>query len=179
MAYQKQIKEELAADPGYLSEALTKINYVRDLGSLGRPKNAEELEARINDYFEFCKKADMMPSIEGLSLALNISRKTFWAWTQGTRGAEFQEITTRAKQVLCTFLETSMYKNKINAPAVIFALKNIAGWADVQKIETSTKEENINSAALLPIWEENGADNLQSLPTSSEAINYPNFESEE
>lgn len=175
MAYQKQIKEEIAADPGYLSEALTKINYVRDLGRQGIPKNAADLETRISDYFDFCKRAELIPSVEGLSLALNISRKTLWAWQQGSRGAEFAEITTRAKQVLNTFIETSMYANKINAAAAIFSLKNIAGWSDVQKIETSIKEEKIKSAALLPIWED-----AESLPEAIEIkrADIPIFESE-
>ncbi len=182
MAYQKQIKEDMAADPGYLSESLTKLNYIRDLGKQGIPKNAAELEARINDYFEFCKNAEMLPSIESLSLALSISRKTFWTWTQGKRGAEFEEITTRAKQMLCAFLETSMYQNKINAPCAIFALKNIAGWSDTQKIETSIRAEETLRAALLPIWDENSA-HFNNLPIAQELNNLrsdiPTFENEE
>ncbi len=181
MAYQKQIKEEIAADPGYLSDALTKINYIRDLGKQGRPKNAQEAEARINDYFDFCRKVEMMPSIEGLSLALDISRKTFWAWCNGSRGAEFEEVATRAKQVLNTFIETSMYKGKINPAAAIFSLKNVAGWTDTQKIETSIRAEETLRAALLPIWDENSA-NFNNLPIAQELNNLrsdiPTFESE-
>jgi len=42
------------------------------------------------------------------------------------------------------YLTTQGLKNKVNTAMAIFCLKNIAGWRDVQEIETTSKNLNVN-----------------------------------
>lgn len=155
MAFQKQIIEELAQEPEFVKDTITSLSALKDLAKMGRPKTAAELQERLDSYFIFCKENSMKPGIESMSLALNIDRRTFWTWCNGSRGAEFQEICTRARQVLTSFIETSMYSGKINPAAAIFSLKNTAKWTDAVQIETSAQNGEIETAAALPIFDDN------------------------
>lgn len=148
---QNNIDNDLNKIPEYVSQRLTMINYVRDLGRLGKPKTAAELQTRLDDYFKLCKDNAIKPTIEGMALACGVDRRRFWEWCAGKNGPEYQEICICARQVLTTFLETALYENKINAVAGIFALKNIAGWTDTKQIENITHLEK-ETAATLPIF---------------------------
>ncbi len=155
-SYPDQIKNELAQEPDFCRDTLISLNALKDIAAkMGRPRTAAELKERISEYFTFCKNNSMKPGIESLCLSLNIDRRRFWEWCNGSKGAEVQEICIRARQTLTAFLETSMYNNKINAPAAIFALKNIAKWTDAVQIETSAENGKIETAAALPIFDDN------------------------
>ena len=182
MGYQKQIIEELAQEPEFVKDTITSLSALKDLAKMGKPKTAAELQERLDEYFIFCKDNSMKPGIESMSLALNIDRRTFWTWCNGSKGTEYQEICTRARQVLTSFIETSMYSGKINPAAAIFSLKNTACWTDAVQIETNTRADKTPTAALLPIWDENSA-NFNNLPIAQELNNLrsdiPTFENEE
>ena len=163
---QNRIDADLNEIPDYVTERLTMINYVRDLGKQGKPKTPEELQTRLEDYFKICKDNAMKPTIEGMALACDIDRRTFWTWCNGKRGAEIQDICTRAKQTLLTFIETALYENKINAVAGIFSLKNCGGWQDTTTIEHTTQRNGSETALTLPVFSE-----FKELPTNEEDTN--------
>lgn len=178
-----EIEKGLQENPGFTCDSITKLMYIKDLGIDGPPKTAEELKERIKGYFNFCRTNEMRPGIESLSLALSISRKTFWTWTNGARGEEFKNICVSAKQIICSFLEIGLLENKINAPGAIFALKNVAGWTDTMQIETNVTKENELTAAELPVFDIMSEELLPTFENSAEEIEFkrsdmPTFESE-
>lgn len=151
-SYPNQIKSELSQAPEFVTEAITHLDTLKELAKMGKPKTAAELQERLDNYFSYCKENSLKPGIESMALACDIDRRTFWTWCQGVRGEEIKDICVRARQVLTSFLETSMYYGKINPAAAIFSLKNIAQWQDSVTIETTTPKEENATAAALPVF---------------------------
>lgn len=168
-SYPNQIKSELAQVPEFVTDTITQLDTLKELAKLGRPKTAAELQERLDNYFNYCKDNSLKPGIESMALACDIDRRTFWTWCQGARGEEIKDICIRARQVLTSFIETSMYYGKINPAAAIFSLKNIAQWQDSVTIETVTQNNNSGTAADLPIWDENGNKIIGELPILNES----------
>jgi hypothetical protein len=101
----------------------------------GRPlkfKSPEELQEKIDAYFTECKKTGELPTITGLALALDTSRQTLVDY-EG-RGEYFDTI-KKAKAYCERIIEEGMLRQKLNATAAIFNLKNNYGWRDKQEIE--------------------------------------------
>lgn len=97
--------------------------------------NMEEFNVRVKEYFEYCVQTDYKPSVEGLSCALGIDRRTFYCWSVGQRvpfgeGEELMEACQHAKSVLNTLLTDFMQNGKINPVTGIFLLKNNFGYTD-------------------------------------------------
>jgi hypothetical protein len=123
----------------------------------GRPpkyKTVEELEARIEDYFESCwvdkvtettdKDGAITMStvryqtrpytVTGLALHLNMTREGLLFYED--KNQEFADAITRAKMRCHMFAEESLFTAKnSNGPA--FSLKNNFGWKDRQEVEQS------------------------------------------
>lgn len=56
------------------------VGSLRELYEKGKPETDEEVEKRINDFFEFCENSSIRPGVESLSMALSVSRTTIWNW---------------------------------------------------------------------------------------------------
>lgn len=112
----------------------------------GRPlkfKTVEELEEKINAYFDQCDsrvirrvfdKNGMVTeettapyTITGLALALDTSRETLIEY--GER-PEFVDAISRAKLKCQNYVVEGALVNKLNAPFSIFNMKNNFGWRD-------------------------------------------------
>ena len=66
------------------AEDIQKISLsLKELHDLGRPETDFEVEDRIDKYFSFCIGAGLRPGIEGLGLALHVSRTTLFNWERG------------------------------------------------------------------------------------------------
>jgi len=102
---------------------------------MGRPKKYTAAQAKkiVDRYFSEIEKSGRPPTITGLALALDTSRKVLCQWAE--REDELAAVITRAKSRVELYLEELLTTTRTPAGA-IFALKNF-GWSDRQELEVS------------------------------------------
>ena len=119
----------------------------------GRPlkfKSPEELQAKIDDYYEWAKENKKHITITGLAWFLDTNRQTLLRYeeedsellksvSEDVRQA-FRDTVKRAKARIEMEYEESLY-NKNSAVGAIFTLKNNYNYVDKQ--EVAQKVENI------------------------------------
>ena len=118
----------------------------------GRPllfKTAEEMQKKIDEYFDFCDnriqqvysaKSDGVIEIvnpapytmSGLALSLDMDRKSLLNYS---KKEQFFPTIKRAKQKVHSDVETRLMEK--NAVGAIFNLKNNFGWKDKTEMELS------------------------------------------
>lgn len=91
-------------------------------------ETAEEFETAADEYFESCKKTAEsdgdIPTVNGLCLALGMTRKTLWAYADKP---EFCDAVEKARTRLEMAWERRLAGNACTG--AIFWLKN-QGWSD-------------------------------------------------
>lgn len=109
---------------------------------VGRPrafKSVEEVEEKINAYFNYCEEKEKPYTMSGLAYYLGIDRKTLLNYS---KNEEYFHTIKKARDKVQMQLEECLYRLGNNS-GVIFNLKNNFDWKD--KIEHSSSEvENIN-----------------------------------
>lgn len=110
---------------------------------VGRPrafKSVEEVEEKINAYFNYCEEKEKPYTMSGLAYYLGISRQTLVNYSNQD---QFFDTIKKARDRVQMQLEENALSNKANPTFTIFNLKNNFDWKD--KIEHSSSEvENIN-----------------------------------
>jgi hypothetical protein len=118
------------------------------MNNKGRPpifKTAEELQSKIDEYFESRKQETTgydnkgmpvtkmnPPSLTGLALYLGFeSRQSIYDYEKNT---DFSYTIKRARLKCENFIEEGLYGGEIPPAAGIFALKNF-GWSDRHDID--------------------------------------------
>lgn len=115
----------------------------------GRPlkfTSVEELQKRIDEYFEYCdsrvinqvtKQGDVVPvkmprpyTLSGLACYLDCDRKTLFNYSKDD---QFFPVLMRARRRCENFAEEQLYEG--NDRGAKFCLLNGYGWADTQKLE--------------------------------------------
>lgn len=99
----------------------------------GRPpkyKAAEDMQAKIDEYFNECDTNEIPYTITGLAIALDMTRDQILKYSDKE---EFKDTIKRAKQKVENAYELRLVK--LGRAGDIFALKNF-GWADKQEIES-------------------------------------------
>ena len=120
-------------EPGDVQKMVTTLKELHDMG---KPKKDEEVAERINMYFEFCKNTSLRPGVEGLCMALHISRTTLFRWNNGDDCSLYrQELIQSAKSFIGAFLEQAMLSGKISPPSGIFLAKYWLGYKDAISLE--------------------------------------------
>lgn len=113
------------------------------MGEVGRPrafKSVEEVEEKINAYFNYCEEKEKPYTMSGLAYYLGISRQTLVNYSNQD---QFFDTIKKARDRVQMQLEENALSNKANPTFTIFNLKNNFDWKD--KIEHSSSEvENIN-----------------------------------
>lgn len=113
------------------------------MGEVGRPrafKSVEEVEEKINAYFNYCEEKEKPYTMSGLAYYLEIDRKTLLNYS---KNEEYFHTIKKARDKVQMQLEENALSNKANPTFTIFNLKNNFDWKD--KIEHSSSEvENIN-----------------------------------
>jgi hypothetical protein len=99
-------------------------------------QSVEELQQKIDEYFEMCDEKGKPYTISGLAYYLDTNRQTLLNY-EGRD--EFFDTITRAKARIEAFVEESLWQPKI-ATGVMFNLKNNFGWQDKQSLEHSGPE---------------------------------------
>lgn len=113
------------------------------MGEVGRPrafKSVEEVEKKINAYFNYCEEKEKPYTMSGLAYYLEVSRQTLVNYSYKD---EYFDTIKKARDKVQMQLEENALSNKSNPTFTIFNLKNNFDWKD--KIEHSSSEvENIN-----------------------------------
>ena len=112
-----------------------------------KPKDIKELERRIDEFFAICDRTGMIPSIEGLSLALGVSRQTVLRWYRGQYcSLEWTQKVLQARQAILAYNEQRLLNGDIHPAAGIFWLKAAAGWRDDRPLEAEIDNPVIEAA---------------------------------
>lgn len=112
-------------------------------------RDPDVINERLDQFFEYCEKSGLRPTVTLLAAAMGVRRETIWRWEQeeNARG----EAIARAKGLLEAITEEWLASGKISPPSGIFILKNHFGWRD--NIEITAAKAN-RSEDRLPSTEE-------------------------
>jgi len=99
----------------------------------GRPKkfqSVEELDKKIEEFFEFCKTENKSVTITRLARFLEVNRRTILRWKD-------DELCPSVKKALAAceeYAEDRLFSSQ-QCTGAIFTLKNNYGWRDVKEEE--------------------------------------------
>ena len=112
-------------------------------GKGGRPKifnSVEELEKKIEEFYDYCELKEETLTFERLATFLNIDRKTLYNYKQKD---EFFPSFKKVRERILADIMSKGLSNKINPTFGIFCLKNY-GYTDKQEIESTNTNTNKN-----------------------------------
>lgn len=96
-------------------------------------KSDEELQERLNDYFQHCADTGQIPTVEEMTLFVGYSRAYLWDLETGRRKGfsdSTADIIKKAKEFLATFDAKLAVTGKMNFLAYCFRAKNYYGMVD-------------------------------------------------
>lgn len=131
-------------------DAMSKLYQpIRVVGAKRLYKTAEELCAKVNEYFEICAKEDRIPNKTRLTAFLGL-RNTESLQNYHAYGDDYAEVIDKANIYIEAWLEESLINHRTNTSTVgvIFALKNHYGWTDRQEVRNEFSLEVMPRAAL-------------------------------
>ena len=116
-------------------------------------KDVEQVNARLNEYFDFMAECDSKPTVSGLAMALNgMSRQTLSAIAHDrpTGSTEYQsalprpvtDLIKKAYKTLEILWEDYMNSGKINPVSGIFLGKNNYGYQDKTEYVLTPNQQN-------------------------------------
>lgn len=122
----------------------------------GKPmkfSSPDEMEEKINEYWDWAKEKELHYTMTGLAAYLDIDYQTLLnyaecdknGWLSSRTEEErkaYVELIKRAKRFMVMYYEERLY-DRSSATGGIFALKNLWGWKDRQEVVTTT-DNNIN-----------------------------------
>ena len=107
------------------------------MGEVGRPrafKSVEEIEEKINAYFNYCEEKEKPYTMSGLAYYLEISRQTLVNYSYKD---EYFDTIKKARDRIQMQLEENALSNNANPTFTIFNLKNNFGWKEQSEIKQS------------------------------------------
>ena len=108
------------------------------MGEVGRPrafKSVEEVEEKINAYFNYCEEKEKPYTMSGLAYYLGIDRKTLLNYS---KNEEYFHTIKKARDKVQMQLEECLYRLGNNS-GVIFNLKNNFDWKDSNEVKTNVE----------------------------------------
>ena len=126
--------EELAPqyEPGDMSRMIGHAMNLANFGKIDINK-PEQVQERIQLYFEYCMQNDMKPSVESMALAFNTNRIQLWRWVNGVECNITEESRNTIKKgyaILNQLMAQTMMEGKINPVSAIFLMKNNMNYKD-------------------------------------------------
>ena len=109
------------------------------MGEVGRPrafKSVEEVEEKINAYFNYCEEKEKPYTMSGLAYYLGISRQTLVNYSNQY---QFFDTIKKARDRVQMQLEENALSNKANPTFTIFNLKNNFDWKDSNEVKTNVE----------------------------------------
>lgn len=83
-----------------VSQLMGNVVKFYELGKLAPAKTDEEVEQRIDAYFQYIIRTGEKPSLEKLALAIGVTRRTIDYWKNGEKGS------ARRQAAICYAIET-------------------------------------------------------------------------
>lgn len=110
----------------------------------------KEVETRIKWYFNKCVTDSIKPTVSGICNALNIDRRTWYAWGAGTRrkGQGHQDIITKARRILAEVAETQAVEGKMHPQMAKYILSNHYGFTERTEVVVEPRISVIESAPI-------------------------------
>lgn len=108
----------------------------------------EEVQERLNWYFNLCVENDIKPTVAGMANSLKIDRKTLYDWKRGkARGLTDNrtEIIGVYYGLLEELWEDYMMNGKVNPVSGIFIGKNHFDYTDKQEVVLEPKQQFDNT----------------------------------
>lgn len=129
--------QDLTADSGEPGDNSRYVRYA--LASWNLPpidiSDAQQVENRIGQYFQYCIDNDRKPQIVGMCNWLGISRQTLNEWVNGvTRSATHGDIIKKAYSLIEEMWMDNMQNGRTNPAAGIFLAKNWFNYKDVADV---------------------------------------------
>lgn len=104
-------------------------------------KNPHEVEARIDEYFDFCEVNNKPPNMVGLGNWLGVNYKTITNWKNGNWDVDtVGEVVQRALSVIEESLVSQVQDNPKAMVGGMFLLKSMFHYKEQQDIVISTGE---------------------------------------
>ena len=131
-------KNPIKASPAEIRDKSRKLLHIYNLPKINLDSD-QEVEDRINYYFDYCMQEGLKPTVEGLALALGITRQAIHDWETGRRrGASSSrraDMVKKAKDYIAFLMSDAALDGKVNPVVWIFYAKNYFGMTDKQEIE--------------------------------------------
>ena len=113
---------------------------------------ADDIENKVNDYFNYCNENSKPFTMSGLALFLDCSRTTLYNYDKEL--VKFKDISEndklrilnavkRAKRMVEAYQEEQLFIGK-SPVGTIFSLKNNFNWKDSQEINNNTNISAVN-----------------------------------
>ena len=122
----------------------------------------EEGINRITEYLEICIKNNMKPTVEGLSTAFGVDRRTLYKWVHNIDSdslpVNFRVTLKKVYQVLNSNFTDLSINGKINPVISIFLMKNNFGYKDQTEVLQTTTTENAKADDLISKYDRIDAD---------------------
>ena len=135
-----ELRNPIKATPEEMRNRMRKLKVVYDLPKIDLGDN-KAVEDRIEYYFTYSLESGLKPTIEGLALAIGISRNTLWEWETGkSRGLldnSRGDMIKKAKEYISYMMSEFVMNGDINPITWIFYAKNYFGMKDIQEITVS------------------------------------------
>lgn len=130
-------------DEGLDKEELKK-EYFLKLNNNTRFKTLEELQFRINEYFDEMHSLHRPYTMSGLALWLGVTTKTLRSWEKDYGDTVYTDIIKFAKQRVENYAEESLYDNRKSSGAK-FVLENYFDLSEKHSVEANvnTKLEDV------------------------------------
>ena len=117
-----------------------KKEYFMKMNNNARFKNLDELQERINEYFDTMHQAHRPYTMSGLALWLGVTTKTLRSWEKDYGDTVYTDIIKFAKQRVENYAEESLYDNRKSSGAK-FVLENYFGLAEKHEVEASVNQK--------------------------------------
>lgn len=150
------MQDNSCSDGEFVSKALRLNINIRNLGKAGKPKTVQEMEDRIDQYFEVCQEAQLNPTVEGLAMAIDYDRRTLFDIQNAKAKIQFSDTVKRAKDFIANYDAILASSNKMNSAVYCFRSKNFYQMKDSVQIEAVSNQSG-------DIPNQSGV-NLQELP---------------
>lgn len=111
------------------------MTTAKGFNKVGRPKafkSVEELEGKIQDYFDRCEMKEKPLTMSGLACWLGVSRQTIVNYSYKE---EYFDTINKARSMVQMDMEERGLGGEGNPAMTIFSLKNNFGWIDRQDIK--------------------------------------------
>lgn len=160
-------RNSVHTDPG---DNAKYIRHNLELMQLGKPDmtNTEAIRNHVITYFSICERNDMKPSVEGMSLAFGVDRKTISRWVNGVDSSQIppdgRAYIKAAYTTLTAMMADYMQNGKINPVSGIFLMKNNMGYADQTEIVVTPNN---------PLGAEQSAEEIQKRITDGVIVEVP------